>query len=122
MNWSKTTNKVIRNVTRAMPKALAGISIPFVARRRTSVLPYVFGAIGVAVAGGIAAVMIMSPRTRHRALDVAKDGYGKVKGQAIGITEKIGLTHGDATEKQPYANGLSPESSRQGSGYSTTGL
>ncbi|MBS2019958.1 MAG: hypothetical protein JST00_44250 [Deltaproteobacteria bacterium] len=121
MNWSKTTNKVIRNVTRAMPKALAGVSIPFVARKRTSVLPYVLGAIGVAIAGGIAAVMIMSPRARHRALDVAKDGYGKVKGQAIGITEKIGLAHGD-TEKQAYSNGLSPESSRQGSTYSTSGL
>lgn len=117
MNWSKTTNKVIKNVTRAM----AGISIPYIAsKKKTSVLPFVLGAIGVAVAGGIAAVMIMSPRTRHRALDVAKDGYGKVRGQldALGVSEKIGLKHDNV--KQPYSNGLSPESSR--GGYSSTGL
>lgn len=119
MNWSKTTSKVIKNVTRAM----AGVTIPYLAsRKKTSVLPYVLGAIGVAVAGGIAAVMVMSPRTRHLALDAAKDGYGKVKGQldALGVSEKIGLKNGQSTApQQPYSNGLSPESSRT---YSSTGL
>lgn len=122
MNWSKTTNKVIKNVTTAMPKMLpeflGAISIPFFARKKkTSVLPYVLGACGVAIAGGIAAIMIMSPRTRTRALDAAKDGVSKVKGQIddLGIAEKIGL---NGHVKQ-HANGLSPESTRS---YSTTGL
>lgn len=121
MNWSKTTNKVIKNVTTAMPKMLpeflGAISIPFFAKKKkTSVLPYVLGAFGVAIAGGIAAVMIMSPRTRTRALDVAKDGVSKVKGQIddLGIAEKIGLNG-----HVKHANGLSPESTRS---YSTTGL
>lgn len=122
MNWEKTTKKVIKNVTTQLPKmvpeVLGAISIPFLTRKKkTSALPYILGAFGVAVAGGIAAVMFMSPRTRNRALDVAKDGIDKVKGQIddLHIAEKIGLNG-----HVKHANGLSPESTRNG--YSTTGL
>ena len=79
----KDTNKLFKNVLRA---------IPLFAPKKTSILPFVLGAIGVALAGGIAAVMVFSPRTRYRALDIAKDGIGKVRGQMdqLGISEKLG--------------------------------
>ena len=105
----KETNKLLKNVLRAWPAITA---IPLFAPKKTSVLPFVLGAIGVAVAGGIAAVMVFSPRTRYRALDIAKDGYGKVKGQLddLGVSEKLGLqTDGGRNptpNAQPYANGL----------------
>ncbi|MDB4937296.1 MAG: hypothetical protein JWP87_4268 [Labilithrix sp.] len=111
----KDTNKLIKNVLRALP------AIPFIAPKKTSsVLPFVLGAIGVAVAGGIAAVMVFSPRTRYRALDIAKDGYGKVRGQLdqLGIAERFGMSQGDrSTTPGGYSNGLANES--QGSSYSS---
>src|SRR3982074_1756760 len=110
----KDTNKLLKNVLRALPL--------FARKRKTSILPFILGAVGVAVVGGIAAVMIFSPRTRYRALDIAKDGYGKVKGQLdeLGISEKLGM-HGERNttpNAQPNANGLVNESS--GSGYTST--
>ena len=65
----KETNKLLNNVLRALPAISA---IPFFAPKKTSILPYVLGALGVAVAGGIAAVMVLSPRTRYRALDARR--------------------------------------------------
>ena len=87
----KDTNKLLKNVLRALPAIT--MALPFFAPKKTSVVPFVLGAIGVAAVGGIAAVMIFSPRTRFRALDIAKDGYGKVLGQMdqLGISEKLGL-------------------------------
>jgi hypothetical protein len=114
----KDTNKLFKNILRALP------AIPFVAPKKTSVVPFVLGAIGVAVAGGIAAVMVFSPRTRYRALDIAKDGFGKVRGQ-IGQSswgEKLGMSHdgGRTTTPGGYQNGLVSEA---GAGYqSSTGL
>ena len=83
----KDTNKLIKNVLRALP------AIPFLAPKKTSVAPIILGAVGAAVIGGIAAVMVFSPRTRYRALDIAKDGYGKVKGQLgqLNIGERLGV-------------------------------
>ncbi len=100
----KDTNKLIKNVLRALP------ALPYFAPKKTSIFPFVLGAIGVAVAGGIAAVMVFSPRTRYRALDIAKDGYGKVKGQMdqLGFSEKLGLGERH-TNPEPYANGLGSE-------------
>ena len=97
----KDTNKLLKNILLAMP---------YLAPRKTSALPYVLGAVGVAVAGGLAAVMILSPRTRHRALDIAKDGLGKVRGQLeqYGISEKLGLQK-DGHAQSGYANGLGAE-------------
>jgi hypothetical protein len=115
----KDTNKLLRNVLRALP-AISAIPL-FARKKKTSMLPFVLGAFGVAVAGGIAALMVFSPRTRYRALDIAKDGYGKVKGQLddLGISEKLGITTDRNTTPtpQPYANGLASETS--GSSYSS---
>jgi hypothetical protein len=104
----KSINKVIKNLSRSMPE------LPWGARRSTPILSYVLGGIGVAIVGGIAAVMAFSPRTRYRALDIAKDTYGKVEGKISHspIGDKLGL-HG----KQPLSNGLASER-----GYSSTGL
>ena len=110
----KDTTKLLNNVLRALP------AIPFIAPKKTSVVPFVLGAIGVAAIGGIAAVMVFSPRTRYRALDIAKDGYGKVRGQMdqFGISEKLGLAAGErATNPGGYSNGLVHES---GASYSST--
>lgn len=69
----KSVNKVLKSAIAVLP------AIPFLAKRRSSpVLGFVLGGIGVAVAGGIAALMFVSPRTRNRALGMAKDAYGKV--------------------------------------------
>jgi hypothetical protein len=110
----KDTNKLLKNILRALPAISA---IPFLAPKKTSILPFVLGAVGVAVVGGIAAVMVFSPRTRYRALDIAKEGYGKVRGQLdeLGISEKLGIA-GEHAQQQPQANGLVNES---GGGYSS---
>ena len=110
----KDTNKLIKNILRALP------AIPYFAPKKTSsVLPFVLGAIGVALAGGIAAVMVFSPRTRYRALDIAKDGYGKVRGQMdqLGISEKLGMQQ-NINPQTGYANGLGNESDAS---YTTSG-
>jgi hypothetical protein len=106
----KDTNKLIKNILRALP------AIPFIAPKKTSSsLPFVLGAIGVAVIGGIAAVMAFSPRTRYRALDVAKDGYGKVRGQLTNLKSKYG--EHDPLASQGYSN-----STDQGSNYTSSGI
>ena len=112
----KDTNKLFKNLLRALP------AIPFLAPKKTSIAPFVLGAIGVAIAGGIAAVMVFSPRTRYRALDIAKDGYGKVRGQldSLGVSEKLGLSNeGRGTASGGYQNGLVTEG---GASYQSTGI
>jgi len=113
MNWSKLSKQVIKGAV----SAWSDLDIPFLAPKKSSVVPFVLGAVGVAFVGGIAAVMVMSPRTRYRALDIAKGGYGAVKGQigkvGIGGSAETGASH------QGYSNGLSGEG---GAGYSSTGL
>jgi hypothetical protein len=96
----KDTNKALKNLLSALP---------FLAPKKTPILPFVLAAIGVAVVGGIAAVMVFSPRTRYRALDIAKDRYGKVRGQFGGLRR-----HAAAEAR---ANGLVNES---GSSYPST--
>jgi hypothetical protein len=118
-------NKVLKGAIAAMP------AIPYVTKRRSSmVLPMVLGGIGVALMGGMAAVMFLSPRTRYRALDVAKNTYGKIGPQITELSNKLGpqltrLAHlktGKAGEESaPLANGMSTENGI-GTGYSTTGL
>lgn len=105
---NKTFNKVLKGVIAAMP------AIPYVTKRRSSmVMPFVLGGIGVALVGGVAAVMFLSPRTRYRALDVAKNTYGKINTQISQLTNKGSIEH------QPLANGMASE---QGAGYASTGL
>jgi hypothetical protein len=105
----KQFNKALKGALAVMP------AIPFIARRRSSVvLPLVLGGIGAALAGGIAAVIYFSPRTRYRALDIAKETYGKVNSQITHLKNR-------ASESQPLANGLSGDPG-VGTGYSSTGL
>ena len=109
---SKNINKFLKGAIAAMP------AIPYITKRRSSmVLPLVLGGIGVALMGGMAAVMFLSPRTRYRAMDMAKNTYGRVN-------EQIGhLAHLKAKgeEGASLQNGLSTDQSGL-SGYAPTGL
>jgi len=100
----KNIDKVLEGAIAAMP------AIPYIKpRRRRTVLPYVLGGIGLALIGGMAAVMLLSPRTRSRAMDMAKNTYGK-------INEQIGqLSHLKTTADEHASNGIAK-------GYSATGL
>lgn len=111
MITKKQVNGVIQGVVAALP------AIPYImrSRRRSSVTAYVLGGVGIAVAGGLAALMFFSPRTRTRALGVAKDTYGKVN-------DKIGqLRSTSESNHDPLAmsNGLVDRSEYTSS---TTGL
>jgi hypothetical protein len=103
----KTVNKVIQGVIAALP------AIPYITKKKTSsmVLPMVLGGIGVALLGGVAALMFFSPRTRYRALDIAKDAYGKVN-------DRIAHIKDDA--EQPLSNGLVGD--HASGNYTTSGL
>src|SRR5688500_6882481 len=72
-----------KNIDKYMKWAIAAMpAIPYFTKRRSSMmLPFVLGGIGVALMGGIAAVMYLSPRTRYRAMDMAKNTYGKLETQ-----------------------------------------
>ncbi len=109
----KNINNVLKGVIAAMP------AIPYVmkSRQRTSIAAYVLGGLGLAVAGGLLALMFFSPRTRHRALNAAKGTYGKVNERISHLrhTDEGGPTRADA---MPVSNGLS---GRDDYG-STTGL
>ena len=103
MNSIKDSKKLIRKALRNMPKL--PFEVPFLARR-TSVMPYVLGGIGVALMGAIAAVMIFSPRTRYRALGAAKDAYGKVQGKLDDMGVHIGMNNAGKngmSTPEPYA-------------------
>jgi hypothetical protein len=103
----KDTQTLFKNLIRALP------AIPLlVPRRRTSVTPYIVGAVAVAIAGGIAALMLWSPRMRTRTLGIAKDGYGKVKEQLdqLAVGERLGLSPGArTTTPDAHANGLAAD-------------
>jgi len=112
----KSINKVLKGAIAAMP------AIPYITKRRSSMLvPFVLGGIGVALMGGMAAVMFMSPRTRYRAIDMAKNTYGKLEPKITELVGKTGLM-GNPTEEH-VSNGLSNGLSNGiGSSYTSTGL
>ena len=91
----RKVNRVLQGMLAAMP------AIPYIMRprRRTPIAAYVLGGVGFAIAGGVVALMLFSPRARHRALHAAKDTYGKVH-------DKIGLGHARAGDGPPMSNGL----------------
>jgi hypothetical protein len=96
-----TKKKINRNVNRMLKALVAGMpAIPYVmrSRRRTPIAAYVLGGLGIAVASGLAALMMFSPRTRSRALHAAKDTYDKVN-------ERI-IHHRVRGESAPMSNGL----------------
>lgn len=106
-----TLDKVIQN---AFGNIAVSSEFPFFARR-SSVVPMVLGAIGVAIAGGIVAVMIFSPRTRTRALDVAKTIPQKIGSSPLG---KLGGALRKKDERVTQPNGLASEHAV--GGYGTT--
>ena len=116
---SNDINKVLKGAIAAMP------AIPYITKRRSSmVLPLVLGGIGVALMGGMAAVMFLSPRTRYRAMDMAKNTYGKINEQIGQITQlaKGSEAHAANGHSNGLSNGLANGMSEQngiGSGYST---
>jgi hypothetical protein len=94
----KTFNTVLKSAIAVMP------AIPYITKRKSSmVVPFILGGVGMALVGGVAAVMFLSPRTRYRALDIAKNTYGKINDQ---ITH---LRGGEIAGEQPLANGLASE-------------
>jgi hypothetical protein len=104
----KTLRNFLKGAIAMMP------AIPYITKRRSSsMLAYVLGGVGVAIVGGLAGVMFLSPRTRYRALDVAKQTYGKVNDQIAHLKNQ-----GSMKQQRP-ANGLVSD---QGSTGYTTGL
>jgi hypothetical protein len=91
---------------RKMKRVLSGVlaalpALPYVmrSRRRTSIAAYVLGGVSVALAGGIAAVMLLSPRTRNRALVAARGTYDKVN-------DTISQIRSHRADGLPMSNGL----------------
>jgi hypothetical protein len=98
--------RFLRGVLTALPAAMPIV----IKRKRTSVLPFILGGIGFAIAGGAVAMMFLSPRTRQRALVAAKDTYGKVN-------QKVG----ELTHKQSVPNGVAgPHAMIDAKEYGTT--
>jgi hypothetical protein len=97
----RTVQKVLQGVLAAAP------AIPYLTRSRArmSVASYVISGLSLALAGGLAAVMYFSPRTRTRALGVAKETYGKVNEKIGQLRGQHGQTYGH-TEGTPMSNGL----------------
>ena len=111
---SKTLGNVLKSAIAVMP------AIPYITKRRSSmVLPLVLGGIGVALMGGMAAVMFLSPRTRYRAMDMAKNTYGKIESQITHLKAK-------GSEGATVQNGLSTQNGLSengiGTNYTSTGL
>ncbi len=97
-------DKVIKNVFGSIA---VSSEFPFFSRKSSTAFPLVLGAVGVAIVGGLAAVMIFSPRTRTRALDAGKGMASKLQGQIGQVGGKIGIGQKEDRVTQP--NGLSSE-------------
>lgn len=105
MITQKNIKKVLSGVISALPAA-----VPYVMRSRRSspIAAYVLGGIGVAVVGGLAAVMFLSPRTRTRALTAAKDTYGKVNEKISHLRSHnngVGMSNG-LVDRSQYSTGI----------------
>jgi hypothetical protein len=92
---NRRVNRALEDIAAAMP------TIPYIMRprRRPPIAAYLLGSIGIAVASGIAALMFFSPRMRSRALNAAKDTYGKVNERLIHRRTTV-------VEAAPMSNGL----------------
>ncbi len=104
MVTKRQLNSMISHVVAAMP------AIPYImrSRRRTPIGAYILGGLGLAMVGGLTAVMLLSPRTRHRALDAAKGTYGKVN-QKVGHLRPRHKAARREVEEVPVSNGLAPD-------------
>lgn len=102
-----TLNKFLDNV---LGSVAVSSEFPFLSRKSSSALPIVLGAIGVAVVSGLAAVII-SARTRTRALDVAKGTASRIQSQ-IG---HVGIGQGGKQDRVTQPNGLAEGQQKVGS-------
>jgi hypothetical protein len=105
-----TLDKVIQNVFGSLS---VSPSFPYLARR-SPLMPIVLGALGVAVIGGLAAVIILSPRTRTRAIEAAKGTAAKIGARAMGGARLAGVGRKEDRVTQP--NGLAAEHAASGYG------
>lgn len=102
----KTVNQFLKGMIAAAP------AIPFVmSKRKTPIAAYVLGGLGIAVAGGIAALMFFSPKTRTKALMAAKNTYGKVDSKISHLRNgkvETPITNGivDHDDYHPVTTGL----------------
>lgn len=103
----KTVNQFLKGMIAAAP------AIPFVmSKRKTPIAAYVLGGVGIALAGGIAALLVFSPKTRTKALSAAKNTYSKAE-------DKISHLHlRNGKIETPITNGIVD----QGEYAETTGL
>jgi hypothetical protein len=78
------SNKSVRRMWKRRMAAMPAIPYTIrIRRRRSLMLPYLLGGIAFAVVGSIASVLFVSPRTRYRALDVARNTYGRLESQIM---------------------------------------
>jgi hypothetical protein len=91
----KSIRRILEGVIAMMP------AIPYLmkARRRTPIAAYVLGGVGIIIVGGVAALMFLSPRTRSKALNAAKDTYGR-------MNDRIGHLRSKAGTAPPMSDGL----------------
>lgn len=101
MTTKKKISQVLKGIAAAMP------ALPYImkSRQRTSMAAYVLGGLGIAVVGGIAALMLFSPRARTKALGAAKHTYGKVN-------DKLRHVRSSDRDDDPMSNGLVDRSER----------
>lgn len=109
MQKSMNTRKTKRQTARFLRKIARGLPRIRVIRTQRSriIVPGLLGVMGTLALGGVAALLLLRPRVRMRALEVAKDAYGKVRDQleTMGVTEKLGMHH------RVDANGVVTETS-----------
>src|SRR5688572_15597511 len=101
---SKKLQSLVRSAIAAAPV------IPYImrSRRRQRMMAsaWMVSGLGLAALGGLVAVMFLSPRTRHRALDAAKGTYGRMNERIDRM--RPGRRHHDEQrmEETPISNGL----------------
>lgn len=113
MLTKKKLDSVLKGVIAAMP------AIPYIMKpKKAPIAAYVIGGLSFAVAGGMVALMLFSPRTRTKALSAAKDGFSKVKGGIRHLRPASNLLHRH-DEPGDLSNGIMNHDDFQ---PSTTGL
>jgi hypothetical protein len=110
MMTKKNLNSVLQGVIAAMP------AIPYIMKpKKTPIAAYVIGGVSFAIAGGLAALFFFSPKTRTKALTVAKDSYSKVSDKISHLRPvnsmlnghvEGDLANGIKTDYQPSTTGL----------------
>jgi hypothetical protein len=71
--------------------------MPFVPQKKTPLLPFVLGGLGIAIVGGVVATMILSPGTRKRAGSLATEGYDVLRDKLQELSGRAASTVSVAT-------------------------